>query len=684
MAYDGAIRFNTKIDNSQARKDLKELEREIRKSEETISKNQNAKLPLEKQLESINQELSTAMENLKLARAELKAAQDVAISPNVSQEDYVAATAAIPSLQKGVNQASKEVNNLRKKYQSIKSEINDCDIAIQRNAESIAENTAEAERLYAELNSGSAKMAQGMEKAQNSAKKFQSRMWELAKSALIFNVISAGLRSAKEYMSKALKTNEEYTAQMAKLKGTLLTAFQPLYEVALPGLLAVLRVLTAIVQVAASVLSFLTGKTAAQSAKNAKALNDQANAIGAVGGAAKEAKKELAGFDEINTLGSPDTGGGGGGGGAGNVIPDFDGMDDLTGSMSNLLGIVAAIGAALLTWNIAKGFTSTLSLAAGLAMTVGGAFLYAFNWVDAFSNGVEWGNLNLMLAGMLAIIGGLYLAFGSVGAAIGALVTGAGLLIVALKDFQKTGELSNETLMAIAAGILAIGGGIALLTGSWIPLVIAGVIALISTLATEFNWIKVFVMEPLAKTLVNLWNAVIDGALGMFDAIKQVFNGVAQFIGGIFRGSIKDAVNGIISILNGFISAFYNAINSVIRGINAISIKIPNWVPEFGGQTWGPNLDLLNVPQIPMLAQGAVLPANKPFLAMVGDQKNGTNVEAPLETIKQALAEVMAEHGDGDVNVNIYGDLAPFVRWLKVEIDRENKRVGPSLVGGNV
>ena len=52
------------------------------------------------------------------------------------------------------------------------------------------------------------------------------------------------------------------------------------------------------------------------------------------------------------------------------------------------------------------------------------------------------------------------------------------------------------------------------------------------------------------------------------------------------------------------------------------------------------------VPKIPHLAQGAVLPANKPFLAVVGDQRHGTNVEAPLSTIQEAVALVMAGQTD--------------------------------------
>ena len=51
--------------------------------------------------------------------------------------------------------------------------------------------------------------------------------------------------------------------------------------------------------------------------------------------------------------------------------------------------------------------------------------------------------------------------------------------------------------------------------------------------------------------------------------------------------------------------------------------------------------------KIPKLAQGAVLPPNQPFLSVVGDQRNGTNIEAPLDTIRQAVAEVMNENLEG-------------------------------------
>ena len=85
------------------------------------------------------------------------------------------------------------------------------------------------------------------------------------------------------------------------------------------------------------------------------------------------------------------------------------------------------------------------------------------------------------------------------------------------------------------------------------------------------------------------------------------------------------------------------AVNSVVTAINKLQFTLPQWVPDVGGKTFGFDLKPVSAPQIPYLARGAVLPANKPFLAMVGDQRHGTNIEAPLETIQQAVAVVLNE-----------------------------------------
>ena len=105
-------------------------------------------------------------------------------------------------------------------------------------------------------------------------------------------------------------------------------------------------------------------------------------------------------------------------------------------------------------------------------------------------------------------------------------------------------------------------------------------------------------------------------------------------------------VNGIIGFINGMISGLVSGINTIINAVNKIQFAVPDWVPGIGGQTLGFNLKTVSAPQIPYLAKGAVLPANRPFLAMVGDQSHGTNVEAPLATIQEAVALVMNDQLD--------------------------------------
>ena len=90
----------------------------------------------------------------------------------------------------------------------------------------------------------------------------------------------------------------------------------------------------------------------------------------------------------------------------------------------------------------------------------------------------------------------------------------------------------------------------------------------------------------------------------------------------------------------GDLSAVVTGINAVINALNGLSFDLPD---IFGGGHVGFHISTLTAPQIPYLAQGAVIPANREFLAVLGDQSHGTNVEAPLDTIKQAVGEVMED-----------------------------------------
>ena len=97
--------------------------------------------------------------------------------------------------------------------------------------------------------------------------------------------------------------------------------------------------------------------------------------------------------------------------------------------------------------------------------------------------------------------------------------------------------------------------------------------------------------------------------------------------------------------INGIIGMFEKMINWVVNGLNKISFDVPDWVPGIGGKTFGFNISEVKFGRvsIPRLAQGAVIPPNREFLAVLGDQKHGRNIETPESLLREIYAEGNAE-----------------------------------------
>jgi phage-related protein len=147
--------------------------------------------------------------------------------------------------------------------------------------------------------------------------------------------------------------------------------------------------------------------------------------------------------------------------------------------------------------------------------------------------------------------------------------------------------------------------------------------------------------------------AFISDGLGRFIG---TLTGLLDFITGVFTGDWKKAWNGVKtifkSVFDGLVGIVKYPLNLIIDAINALiaglnKIKLPNW-GIFGNYA----NKSVNIPKIPKLATGAVIPPNREFLAVLGDQKHGTNIEAPLDTIKQAVAEVLAQVSVGSNGYN--------------------------------
>ncbi len=126
----------------------------------------------------------------------------------------------------------------------------------------------------------------------------------------------------------------------------------------------------------------------------------------------------------------------------------------------------------------------------------------------------------------------------------------------------------------------------------------------------------------------------------------------------------KEKINILIYIINMMISSVTDGFNSVIESLNSFDIEMPEWFKYtqfslLAGKTFDLNIPKITAVKIPYLATGAVIPPNAPFMAMLGDQRHGTNIEAPLDTIKQAVAEVFSQmnvnRNSGDIVIQIDG-----------------------------
>ncbi len=390
------------------------------------------------------------------------------------------------------------------------------------------------------------------------------------------------------------------------------------------------------------------------------------------------------------------------------------------------MGLVKTVAVGLLAWKLANSLLDGLQKFAGLLLAIDGGIGLAEATMDAWTNGVTWENFLAMLGRGAELTAGLALAFGKAGAGVGLIVTGLTLLVTAFHDAAQNGWNLQNTLMAIA-GIIATGLGIALLTGSWIPLLIAMIAALLLAIVVAFGdgealiegakkFLKGFldffvglftgdfqramtgikeifaglqqilftVIEALKNMLFsffdwldeqtggrfhgaietikagigNFFQWLQESTAGLVAAVQQIFEGLLLFFTGVFTGDWDKAWQGVQEIFkgvwNGIVSCFEAAVNLIIRGvnrlierINSIRLEAPDWVPGIGGKSWSPQIPSLSEVKLPRLATGTVVPPNREFLAVLGDNKKEPEIVSPVSTLKEAFLAALKESGGG-------------------------------------
>lgn len=656
---DGTIIIDTELKTDKLKNKLDKLNNDI---ERQTGKVKNLQAEYDKLLggegtPAVNPAVEKLSKQLDKARTDLEA-YNAELEKIHQGTDIQLQAAETPEMVERILEVEQiQVDALNEKYGKQIATVQRLENEIANIPQDTADTTAEAEKLRLQLEQAqialermetdargvenqinqvqqpASQVQQHLDAAQNSLGKFEKRLKTIAKKVFIFSLLTAALRSVKGYMSEALAANESFQNSLASLKGTLRTAFQPILDFIIPILQALINVLNAAMSYVAKFTSWLFGSTVQASSEAAKALYDQSKATKAAGAAAEKAKKQMSGLDEMNTWQGESSGGGGGGG----TMPstDFSGIKKAMGELEIYIsGALLAIGAIL-------AFTG-VSIPLGIALMVIGAAGLAsalsLDW-DSMPTKVKTAlTAVLLVLGGAALVVGAILAFSGINLAlgIGLMIAGAAMLgtAAALNWSKITQFISGDVavIMGIIGVALLVLGLILVFSGAGLPLGIAliaiGAIGLATPIA--LNW------DALRDKIKSAWDKIKawwDRSVAPKFTLKfwkQKFSSIAEGL----TSKIKDGINAAIALFNRFVNWINDKMNIKWNAVKIAGLEV---IPKGSFQ-------LLKLNNIPQLAKGAVIPANREFMAVLGDQKNGRNLEAPEDLIRQIVRE---ESGKG-------------------------------------
>ena len=273
-----------------------------------------------------------------------------------------------------------------------------------------------------------------------------------------------------------------------------------------------------------------------------------------------------------------------------------------------------------------------------IAAWTGGVIVTVLKWLAEKLTAIgDWISSNqTMVQDFAIILGGVAGAILAVKGAIIAVKTAFKVASAVSSIFANGLNLQLLPMTAIVVAIGAIIGIIIVCIRHWDEIK-AVAIACWNKIKEAWNkagdWFHKNVTEPVGNFFSGLWDGIKGTFTKAFDFIKKAFKGY---------------VNGWITMVESFINFFIKGINVLVRGINKLSFNVPDWVPGIGGNKLGFNIPQVPQVQIPRLAQGAVIPPNQQFAAILGDQTHGRNLEAPEGLIRQIVRE---ETG------NVYNDV---------------------------
>lgn len=787
----GGVSVKIRLDDKDAVNELAKLQRKIRELTEKLNEQKTDRDAIGEQMEAAANKAEDARYKVQQLQQQLENA------PN--PEAYERIKNALSVAQAEFKEQSAIAEKLGPKYEAAAAKVEKTERALDRATKS----AADLQKQIAAMNTPLAKVQTGAQKAVKKMGQLFSWLGNRVGKVFLFRTVYRALDGLRKRLEAMYKASPEVRKELEDLRGAALTALQPLYESSLPLIVWLLQQAVTEMNKLATVSASMFGTTVEQARQSAEALWNETEGIEATSKAAKEAQKQLAGFDTLNVLsGNKDSGGSSND----KVGATFNAEETHLNAADLITAELELVIGAILT------FTGTSPLIGLGMMAAGAAKMY-----QAFT--MDWGYIKKELQGhtgdvveiigdLSTIVGGVLLLAGGpsmlplgIGLLVGGLLA-MGTVEVARFDWNSlkqqmegpvgdiVGFVSSALLMLgvvllftpsnlplgiglIAAGavglapavaakwdslkerlegplgtIIAIVSGLSLVLGiillfaaptAWplaLGLIVAGAAGMAATIPARWDAIITAMRGPLGlitglvgASLLVLgvillfagqiplglglivaggaaaglaiganWNFLKDKIKGVWESIKTWFQAnVAPIftkewwqdkfsaIGEGLKSRLKDALNAGVDLLNRFVGWLNDTFSFEWDAVTIAGAQI---IPA--GQ-----MQLFHLPEIPRLAQGAVIPPNREFMAVLGDQSSGTNIEAPLSTIQEAVRtasgsdeiiaamvrignQLMQEIRDKDTAT--YLDGRETARWLYKPMKEMQRTMGGTMV----
>lgn len=626
-------RINKQFDEADKRlsrnKEIIEEKKNQRQIQQGLGDN-NEVSKINKEIQSVlaeNEELKTSMISLDEKAAELESKiNGLRLNPNNTIE---------------AQNLTQKIENMNNKLEESKKQTNELGKSIKNNLGAKAQLAG---------------ITGGLEGVGKKVDKLKTRMTRLIGTVAIFNLLRNKLTDLRNGYISLLKQNDSFASSLNQIKANLMTAFAPIYNACLPAINSLMNALSKITGTIAVFVSGLFGTSLDDAKKQAEGLSKSLDDTAKSG---EKASGSLASFDNLEVINDNS---GSGGSSSKNDI-DYSGeitysqkLLDILNKISDwvskngdlIIAFVAGLTGALIALKT-LGLDPIESLGIGIAIA---GIVYTIESLIGYLKDPTFENFGKVFQGIGIAVIGVGIAIGSLPAiVIGAIILIWGTIVKYWEQieafFQKginwlsgksdfihqkfgdtIGNIYDSFVGALQKGL------------NWLSFIMSGIKnnfnELINFVKNVFsgNWKGAW--QNVKNIFSNIWNSMKRTATDVFGGILDSAKLMAKNAGNSIASVFKSIINGVLKIIEDLLNSPARTINRLIGVIN----KVP-----------GINLGTLPTFKLPRLATGAVIPPRSEFMAILGDQKRGVNIETPLDTMVEAFNKALddRENGSGEV-----------------------------------